>query len=314
MRAGKADLLQNLPAGSCVAQITEDPLKALPDGSSFKIEPIFSGGSNATRLAQGVNNWTYFEGAMLAVLISDGVTSIHVGTAAMIAPGLAVSAMHILDDHFAGIQAGTLGVLCYGPRPDGNADAWRLSGISYAPDNDIAYLSLELASAIGSDWRCRIMPITTRAPKEGETVSFVGFVLDSSTPVPQRHIMQGSLYCAAGEVNAVYPRGRDKLLLPYPAIEVACGTLGRMSGGALLDSRGYLMGVIARGYDIEDGEGPSYGAWIIGALNRTVEIRWPPGMHGDSVHILDITPLVLEGRDKFIVNDANTDTYQVWFG
>jgi hypothetical protein len=303
----------NFPAGACVVQLTGDPLKALPDGSSFGIEPIFVGGSNATRLAQGVNNWTYFEGAMLAVLVSDGTESIHLGTAAMIAPGLATSAMHILDDHLDGIKAGTLGVICYGPRPDGKADAWRLRSVSTTPDNDIAYLSLELASAITPEWRCRILPITTRAPKVGEIVSFVGFVLDSSTPAPHRHMMHGSLYCSAGEVNAVYPQGRDKLLLPYPAIEVACGTLGRMSGGALLDARGHLLGVIARGYDVEDGEGPSYGAWIIGGLNRTLEIPWPPGMYGDTVHVLDITPMVVEGRDKFSVKDANTYTYQVWF-
>jgi hypothetical protein len=103
--------------------------------------------------------------------------------------------------------------------------------------------------------------------------------------------------------------------MPYPTIEIACGSLGGMSGGAILDDDGFLLGVTSRGVDADDGLGPTFAAWIVGALHRSVELPWPPGVYSSPIHLLDIDDRLLgiEGREKVAVVDGMTMHYEVWF-
>jgi hypothetical protein len=121
----------------------------------------------------------------------------------------------------------------------------------------------------------------------------------------------GDLYAAKGTVQAVYPVRRDRVMVPFPAIEITCGSLGGMSGGAVLDSTGHLMGIISTGVaDI------TYAAWVVGsALAREIRIPWPPGLHPETVRVLDIPDQLLrvEGREAIAITAPNTTAYRVWF-
>jgi hypothetical protein len=88
-----------------------------------------------------------------------------------------------------------------------------------------------------------------------------------------------------------------------------------MSGGALLDETGFLLGTTSRGLTSEDGLGPTLAAWVVGALNRELEIPWPPGLYPQPVHLLDIDKrlLFIEGRDHVRAVDANRVEHEPWF-
>ena len=307
-----------MPDGNSVRGVViGDTLAQLPIGTPIPIVPVPFTTSNATAIPQGATNWTFFEGAILMVVVRTAEGEMAVGTAAIVAPGLAISATHVLADHLPEILAGTASLSCMGPASTG-LDIWQVRKISTSEGDDIAYLSLELTSAVSIDWRFRTIALTTRAPRNGETLHVVGFQIprmfrDSADGTKVTAL--GNLYLAAGSVTAAYPHRRDPLLLPYPCIEIACGSLNGMSGGAVLDASGCLVGVISRGFDTEDGQGPSYAAWIVGALNRSVEVPWPPGIYSQPVHLLDIDArvMLIKGRDRITAVKGRGTEYQVWF-
>lgn len=292
----------DLPTSAVI--LTEDPLQSLPIGASLKFSPVVFGGSDARVVPEDVKNWDFFEGAVVAVGFGDGARFHIEGTAVMAAPGLAVTAAHVVREHANDLQEGIIGCLCVGVRADGALDAWRLRSLT-EDGGDLAWLSLELCSAIDDDWRFSTLAMTTRAPRQGEKLTIVGFRFetdDVTTDGPSRLSMAGRLIAAAGEMLAVYPRQRDAALVSFPAIEIACGSLGGMSGGAVLDEHGLLVGVLSTGYDTDTQDGPSYAAWIIHALNTKVDAPWPPGAYPQGVPVIDLSPLAcrIVGRDAIV--------------
>jgi hypothetical protein len=300
---------------SLTGVVSNDPLAHLPIDTSISYEPILMGGSDASIVPEGVRNWDSFQGALLAVVTKlAGSPSVVGGTAVVIAPGLALTATHVLDSVLPSLLSGNATVACIGVRSAG-LDVWNVRKISRAESDDLAYLSLELASPWVEGWSFTALGVTTRAPQQGESLTIVGFRFDNLQEDTGRFRAAGHLYAAAGTVTAVYP-SRHSSLIPFPVIEITCGSLGGMSGGAVLDRNSLLMGIISHGLTTDDKSGPTFAAWIVGALNRRLEIPWPPGLYGDEVHVLDIPEQLLriEGRDAVSIVDGNRFRYQIWFG
>lgn len=295
--------------------VADDPLSALPVGSELQVEPLLFGWSDATAQVDGVRNWTFFEGALLAIGVRAAGLPFEVrGSAVMLAPGLAVSATHVVVDILADLADGNASALCLGPRT-GQLDLWRLRSISTVDQNDIMFLSLELASAISSDWRIRTLPITTRTPSVGEDVTIIGFTfLDTAESLDGAgYTARGDLLAAAGKVRNVYHPRRDSVLLPFPTIEIECGSRGGMSGGAVLDRDGSVLGVISRGWD--DTGPPVSAAWIVGGLDRELEMPWPPSLYDTRAPLLSIPERLLNitGRDAIVDMTPGHLTYRIWF-
>jgi hypothetical protein len=296
--------------------VSDDPLAHLPVGTSISIEPIVVGGSNANTVPDGVVNWDFFQGALLAVgvRLSRSAAAVVNGTAVVIAPGLAITATHVLSEALPHLTSGDAEVICIGVR-SGNLDLWRVRKISYTDRDDVAYLSLQLASPWVEGWFFTSLGVTTRCPQQGERLTIFGFRFDDVQEDGQGFSAAGNLYAAAGTVNDVYHPNHFFPSLPFPTIDIACGSLGAMSGGAVLDHDGLLVGMISRGLTTDDLKGPTYAAWIVGALNRKLELPWPPGVYGDEIHILGIPEqlLHLTGRDAIVMVDENRYNYRVWF-
>jgi len=161
------------------------------------------------------------------------------------------------------------------------------------------------------DWQLRCVPVTTRTPNVGERLTICGFRLpevDSSGIVT----FSGEMLASTGVVQAVYKEGRDRVLVSYPAIEILCGSRGAMSGGAVFDSSGHLVGIISTGMDVEGRDGPTYAAWIVPGLVRDVTIPWPPGLYPNPVRVANAN-LYLEGA-KYLLHNKDGGEYRAWGG
>jgi len=290
----------------------------MPVGATLRVSPVVFGASDAKMVPDDVKNWDFFDGALLAV--GFGRNGEHValhGTAVMIAPGLAVTAAHVVREFASELARGDLAALCIGVRPQETCDVWRLRSVSMVSeaDSDIAWLSLELCSEITDDWYFSTIAMTTRTPKVGERLTIVGFRFEEGLMAGNDCVSAspGRLLAASGEVIAVH-NGRDRLLLPFPAVEIACGSHGAMSGGAVLDGEGLLLGVISRGWEIEDNEGPTYAAWIPAALGMKVEVPWPPAVYEQGLSVVDLPADLcrLVGREAVAVIGDNIQ-WVVWF-
>ena len=296
--------------------ISTDPLVGQSLGTVIRAGTVVHGGSNADVVPEGVSNWDFYQGALLAIGVRTSTVSFgFLGTGVMIAPGLALTATHVLafrPNHLPALQSGDASMLCIGVRSEG-LDVWKLRSIAhkYHDDedlylDDLAYLSLELASPLTEGWRFSSLPITTRCPTDREELTIVGFrFCDEQIEASDARVSAGGdLFAAKGLVTAVYPRGRDNVL--YPTINISCGSLGGMSGGAVLDSEGKVMGLISRGYD----GGPTYAAWVVGALDRQLDIPWPPGSYPNPVDVMDIPEEILHVTGREAVSKAG---YQIWY-
>ena len=294
--------------------ISNDPLNDLSIGSAIHFRLLEFGRSNATERPNSIRNWEFFNGAITAVGLKSATSHNVVGTAIIVAPGLAITATHILHDAIGEITAGNVVPYCFGIRADG-LEIWRVTRLSYVESDDIALLSLEAVSSFSADATYYRLGLSTRAPRQGERLDIFGF---RSAPVTDQTLqlgVTGNFYTSNGVVANVYPYGRDKLLLPYPVIEMNCGSLGGMSGGAAIDEHGLVVGVVSRGFDTEDGWGPTYVSWIIGSLVRSIAIPWPPGFYKGSVSPLSIDRRILfiDRPDALSEGKANAWSYQIWF-
>ena len=92
-------------------------------GESFVVEVVqkFTV-AEVSREPQSVTNWEWFEGAVLAIETRGRDWRRVVGTAVMLAPGLAVTAGHVLNDELLAVQRGDLAMMCCGTRTGGLGD------------------------------------------------------------------------------------------------------------------------------------------------------------------------------------------------
>jgi hypothetical protein len=234
----------------------------------------------------------------------------------MIAPGLAVTAHHIFSDLLPDIGNGDVALACVGIGTE-CAEFWNVTSLSYGSAQEIAYLSLARASDMGAKPTIHLFRVTMRRPMVGEPVTFIGFRMPTTTRSGVLDVefeIRGDLYLSAGTVKAVYPNGRDSVLMPFPTIEVDCASLGGMSGGALVDQNGCLLGVTSTGMETPDGLGPSNAAWIVGGLHHQFTMTWPKGLYRPQLSLLDLDKrlLFIEGRDgseETGYRDAQLDGY-----
>ena len=286
--------------------ITQDPLEncSLETTLSFPIVgPI---NSSSSVVPSYVNNWGFSDGAILGLLIKSGTSEKIIGTSVMVAPGLAITAKHNIDEYSESIKEGKVIPYCVGIR-GADCDMWQCTSISYNND-DIAFLSIKSVSKLPEDKCYPRLGVTTRKPSVGEELHLIGFRYNGEN---KKHV--GNMYASLGRVTNVFPEGRDSCFLPYPVIEIACGSLGGMSGGAAIDKNGLLMGIISTSLDTVQGSGPSYISWIISALDREVTISWPRGLYSNPVNPLSMNRNILFiDRPEAISIKNDKLTYLEW--
>jgi hypothetical protein len=309
------------PLGSQVLRIADDPFANRPRGSKAPVRWISEGAAPPDNVVRTVGNWEHFDGALVAVGVTDNKTITIWGSGVMVAPGLVLTAKHVVD-HFADpVERRELDYCCVAPRLSGHADFWRGDSLRYAEDeSDMAFLGVKLNSPIEKDWAACCFPISVIPPRPGDTLTVVGFRFkdpDSITPEQTGGasvVAQGDMHASAGLVAAFHPYASSSLL-PYPAIDISSGSVGGMSGGAVLDRNGAVVGLVSRGFTADDGLGPTYAAWILQALMFKVVLRWPHGVYAPDTPILNLPEdcIKIVGRRHVRLSRRRREiTYRRW--
>jgi hypothetical protein len=269
----------------------------------------------------GVINWDYYDGAIVAIAIATPDEMLIQGTGVMIGPGLVLTATHTLSDHADAIESDAEQLQCIALRRDGRAERWLCCSLQFPEtQSDISILNVELVTEAPEDWTCSCLPLSTRAPEIGESLSVLGFRFKASEPEGPEGTFNGAcvlgtgdLYVVSGSVVAIYEQGRDRRMLPFPVFEIDCGTLGGMSGGPVLDGEGNVVGLLSAGWS--DDDPPSNVAWIIHTLMFRPTLVWPEGMYATGAALLELPEDLVRivGREHVRLDDEGTGlTYDRW--
>jgi hypothetical protein len=299
------------PSQALRAVVSQDPEASFgPDEKDLTVEhktfPIQPLPAVATQLS----NWGHFEGAVLAVAFPRDGDSNVIGSAVLIAPGVALGAMHVFDHEKNDVIQGAVGAMCYG-LDDGRADLWRIENVVGAAHgkSDLAVYALVLASEMPPDRTLTHAIISTRTPAVGERVTIIGF--RSNETKGDAALVDMQLRGCTGTVVKINPLLRDASGMPYPCIELDCDTLGGMSGGPVFDSRGHLVGLLSRGMN----GGPSWISMLWPVFGWSVPRTWPARLMRQPCTLLEMAPglCAVDRREALDLDHANQRlTYRPW--
>lgn len=298
------------------ATITGDPLPHLAVGSAIDVVPFVHLGTEGSPRPESIANWEAFDGSLIAIGLRSESSTQLLGSGVIVGPGLAVTATHIFSDNLDELNSGSLSPFAIGVRGHA-ADIWQITSINLDPADDTAYVSITLISPIPKGWEFRAVPLTTRCPQEGEVLAVIGFrfpeELVRSAQEPHESAL-GALYISRGPVSEVFPTRRDEHLLNYPSFQIECGVLPSMSGGAILDASGHLIGIVSRGLSTTDGETLTFGSWLAPTMGRQLTLPWPPGMYPTEFDLAtaDFPGVWIEGREMFQRDTEGNLQIQIW--
>lgn len=252
-----------------------DAAKEAPIGTALQVAfvgfpPLIKRGSVMLGL-----EWEHFGSALLAVGFYDGEMLAFQGSAVLISSGLALGAAHVFAHLKDDLLAGRVSPAAISITPEGMV-LWKVVEIVIG-DTDVAIIRLNLASEFPSDG-LQCASLCARLPVLGESIMVVGMRSTDRKPIGES--LGFSVRIGVGEVSKVYPRQRDRTMLPSPCFEVRCLALGGMSGGPAFDQNGNLVGIISTSVesDNEGEEGPCFVShwWPIAA--DAIGSIWPPGL------------------------------------
>jgi len=233
----------------------------------------FLNGFRALDLAQ-------MNGMILALDWVVGRTHRIWGSAVMVAPGVALTAGHVVAEmRRKGFLQEVGGYLLALGFHEDHMVIWNPNSFTSVGNGDLSILTLARATesdpAASQEISVKVATMAARQPGIGERVSLVGFAASETEFELLTHDRSAglSLVGSIGAVLEVYSAGRDRNL-PNPSAAVAAKTVGGMSGGAAFDELGRLIGVISTGM----GEDTSFISLCWPSAFTPVENAWPSGL------------------------------------
>lgn len=217
----------------------------------------------------------------VAKMGDEGITII--GSGLMVAPGLLLTATHVLAEFDAESPPVFLTFLPEGARAWLCRETSTVSGeVEFAPErrkvSDISLVSCTLNSEGHEQRPLMLGPMQVALPEIGDRLWAYGYrhqLIDegaaSVTPM-----------VSSGLVTQVYPQGRG-LHLPSPCLEVEMDSLGGMSGGPVVNSDGYVVGIVSTSFD----GGPSFITLIWEAMRFNIRSAVPPMSELVEVNLFD---------------------------
>lgn len=291
-----------------------DPAATLPVGAkiNFKPEPF---PIDAPPGEHWVTNWEYGESVLLHLLVVvDNQGMLVHGSAVLVAPGVAFAARHVIEPHLSLLAEGHA-TLCCGSITSSQLMMWQCKKITFVDNNsDISILVLSYISDLPPGNLFRMAAITTRIPKLGERVSMLGFTARDDEIWVKDGIV-GNVHVSTGTITALYPRGRDSVMLAGPTLEIATSASGGMSGGPVFDEYGLLVGILSTSFGANDHVGPSYVSLLWHALTIPIDAEWPNGVHTPGKPLCEFGRLCSIDRTDVLRRVSDTEfQYTLWNG
>jgi S1-C subfamily serine protease len=282
-----------------------------------------------------LHEFVEFQGIQRAVVpvlaLQDGVMK-GLGTAVCIGPGWFVTAKHVIDEHYdnhaVDPEKGS-GLYVYiqtDEHPPSEPDAifgalLEVSWINLHSETDLATMSTQLPAQTGN-W-LRHLPLALRMPDVGELVMFVGYPgtkVEFEKPEGENPIVtiEPHLTVSVGEVLSREPIRRFQKYRGSPGFESDAPGPWGMSGGAVLDAAGQVVGFLSSSMEL-DGDPPAsstYAAAVGPVLELNVMV--PSEANSDEGgEAMQVAHLVMKGHidcDVYPTFDVDPDgsaIYQV---
>lgn len=299
--------------------ITEDPSVSMPIGSKLSFNPALITHEFESK-AVWLKDWDSFQGILLSIHFRIKESHSIEGSAVMVAPGIALSAKHVFSDNLDEIMLGNKSTISTAITKDG-LQIWRINKITLIDNSDLAILGLTYCSNLPQGNLFNMATISTRFPKIGENLLIIGFraseykfeITDNDNG---DKIMRcsGNVLACNGIISNRFPTGRDKVMLPWPTLEIDCPSFGGMSGGPVFDSKGLLVGLLSSSFD----DGPSYVSLLWPSLAIEFEGGWPPSIFNGKTTLIDLSPsLCIIDKPTSISITYNSDqtkniNYEAW--
>lgn len=231
---------------SAIAHTNPQSDLRLGEALKFDAKRLYFDGSNGDYMPVGSQL-----GVLLALSFRDDLGHHTTGSAAMVGPGLAICAAHVLEDqgYLEKLTRGDATLVAQAPLVGGML-LWTVLRVATVPGTDLAVLSMTLSSGFPADRRFAVGSITTRMPAVDDVLTVTGLSAVRRTEERSNSTrIEMFTGCVQGRVIDCYPNGRDRSMLPGPCFAVECEARGGMSGGPVFDSRGYLVGLVSSSYE-----------------------------------------------------------------
>lgn len=278
------------PTRRMTATASPDPFDGAPAGTKlvFRALPIVASGLVGSHGSP--KDWRDFEGTLLMVgFIQDGSLQVH-GSAVMVGPGLALASRHVFDGELDDVLAARKIAVCCGVtavRPL----LWDVKTVTLSDASDLVILTLALRSLPPANNEFRVAPITTSYPRIGDKLLVCGYrpaVGGGDQPIPRSGAeVRVEVLVSKGRVVERYPSGRDRLLVPGPAVMLECPSWGGMSGGPVYTAEGRLVGLLTSSVE---GQDVSFVSLTWPKLRTEVRPVWPTGLFREAVSLADLAP------------------------
>jgi hypothetical protein len=170
----------------------------------------------------------------------------------IVAPYLAVTAKHVVDDHWRRQQverprlvegAAEFSLVAVQVTEPLGACLWAIRRIWPSPHSDIAFLKLTPWSETATKHQWRWPVVNVLPPAVGSRVCAFGFhssLITPGDPIRWEQAASNSF----GRVEEIFDVRRDSVQLPHPCFSVNARFDGGMSGGPVFNEAGELCGLV----------------------------------------------------------------------
>jgi Trypsin-like peptidase domain len=287
---------------------TEDPLgnPKPSDEVSFEFARFTSPIDDGFTILQ---EWEGYGGALFGLTIKTDIHRILEGSAVSVAPGIAICARHVIQDHLDEAIAGKKSIMLHSITDDG-LQIYAIRKVTLNHNSDVCILEVALASKMPPSNTLISASLTTQIPKLGEKLFCTGMREDRNLSTPKS--INVVVCVAVGCVTDIFLNGRDAVMLPNPCIEVAMPSIGGMSGGPVFDERGFVVGILSSSFD--GATGPSYVSLIHPMLTQEISTCWPPGIIEPPYNLVEYGKIIpfLDGAEAFSKNSEGEWQYDLW--
>lgn len=184
-----------------------------------------------------------------------GLNSFVGGTAVIIAPGLAITASHVLSEILTQLSSNrsshNINLDLYINQLNTGA-CWYVSHASSWIGTDITILSLKARNDAARSTSINRLPMAVDPPEPGTHVTALGYPKSNLTITQNDEDVLKMNFditptVSEGNVIEVHRTHRDSVLLPFPCFSVNAEFTAGMSGGAVFNQKRQLCGLVCTG-------------------------------------------------------------------